>query len=106
MQQTAICSYSVYLIMKKLIQSTRYYILIAAFFAVGITSTQGQNHALLLNGGTSYVDCGDLLTPSYTKEVWIKLDLDELKSNNNIISGTGGHALRILIWCSPGGSFR
>ncbi len=69
--------------------------LLTAFFAVGTTSTQGQNHALLLNGSTSYVDCGDFLTTSYTKEVWIKLDLANLKANNNIISGKSGHAFRI-----------
>lgn len=56
----------------------------------------GNNHALLFNGTNSYVDCGDILTPSYTKELWIKLDVDKLKSNNNMISGSSGHAFRML----------
>lgn len=56
----------------------------------------GGGNALLLNGINSFVDCGDFLTTSYTKEVWIKLDVDNLKTNNNIISGNTGHAFRIL----------
>lgn len=62
----------------------------------GTPPPSGQNHALLLDGVSSFVDCGDFLTSSYTKEVWIKLDLDNLKVNNNIISGKTGHAFRIL----------
>gem|GEM_PF-2170912 len=53
-------------------------------------------NALRLNGTSSFVECGDFLTPSYTKEVWIKLDVENLKTNNNIISGKGGHAFRIV----------
>lgn len=56
----------------------------------------GDNNALLLNGTSSFVAGGDFLTPSYTKEVWVKLDVDNLKTNNNIISGRSGHAFRFI----------
>ena len=52
----------------------------------------GAGTALAFNGADSYIDCGDLLTPSYTKEAWIYMTNAGLF--NNIISGgaAGEHA--------------
>ncbi len=47
---------------------------------------QGLN----FDGTDDYVDCGEFLTQSYTKEAWIKLE--RANNQNNIISGNSGHA--------------
>lgn len=52
-----------------------------------------ENHALELDGVDDYVDCGNILTTSYTKEAWVYISNPGL--SNNIISGgvaTGRHA--------------
>ncbi len=81
-------------IMKKQIGLFKGLLILVASLSFG--TLFGQNHALLLNGSGSYVDGGDFLTPSYTKEVWVKLDVDNIKPNNNIISGQSGHAFRLI----------
>ncbi|NRB49174.1 MAG: LamG domain-containing protein [Saprospiraceae bacterium] len=80
--------------MKNLIGLIKGFLILAVSLSFG--TLFGQNHALLLNGSGSYVACGDFLTLSYTKEVWVKLEVDNLKFNNNIISGQSGHAFRIV----------
>lgn len=82
------------LIMKSLIGLFNGLLIVVASLSFG--TLFGQNHALLLNGFGSYVAGGDFLTPSYTKEIWVKLDVDNLKANNNIISGRNGHAFRFI----------
>ncbi|REE25152.1 putative secreted protein (Por secretion system target) [Winogradskyella pacifica] len=49
---------------------------------------------LNLDGVDDYIDCGNILTESYTKEAWIYLN--EFAAENNIVSGSdnfGQHAL-------------
>lgn len=53
-----------------------------------------ENHALELDGVNDYVNCGNILAASYTKEAWVYISNPAL--SNNIISGgnaTGQHAL-------------
>ncbi len=47
---------------------------------------------LHFDGANDYVSCGNILTPSYTKEAWI--NINNLSANNNIISSgvSGEHA--------------
>jgi len=60
-----------------------------------ITGTANVGAALTLDGTNDYVNCGNILPASYTKEGWIRLSAS-LTNGNNVISGgsgSNGHAL-------------
>ncbi len=64
--------------------------------AVSQTLTVGNiRNALNFDGATNFVSCGSILTPSYTKEAWVKLS-PSAGSVNNIISGTSNHFFQIF----------
>ena len=58
---------------------------------IPIISKQGfAESALEFDGQGDYIDCGDILTDSYSKEAWIKLASNP--GANNIVSGQSKHA--------------
>ncbi len=64
-------------------------LLLVAFISFSTTSLiHSQNNALNFDGVDDYVDCGNRLPLSYTKEAWIYIT--NLSSSNNIISGDPG----------------
>ncbi|MEM1324795.1 MAG: LamG-like jellyroll fold domain-containing protein [Bacteroidota bacterium] len=72
--------------------------------AISGFALQSGGNALDFDGGNDYVNVGNILTPSYTKEVWVNIDLNNRK-NNNLISGsntTGQHAF----WVPQGTGYR
>ena len=71
--------------MKKL---THRLLLLAFISFMTATAIQSQNNALNFDGTDDYVDCGNRLPLSYTKEAWIFIT--DLSKTNNIISGEAG----------------
>ena len=65
--------------------------LIALLFFGASLQAQEPGQALNFDGVDDFVNCGAFLTKSYTKEAWIKLELNN-GLPNNIISGDAGHA--------------
>ena len=65
--------------------------LIALLFFGSSLQAQEPGQALNFDGVDDFVNCGAFLTKSYTKEAWIKLELNN-GLPNNIISGDAGHA--------------
>lgn len=60
-----------------------------AYISISTTSLiQSQNNALNFDGVDDYVECGNRLPLSYTKEAWIYIT--NLSNPNNIISGDAG----------------
>ena len=61
---------------------------------IPIISKQGfAESALEFDGQDDYIDCGNILTDSYSKEAWIKLASNP--GTNNIVSGQSKHAFSI-----------
>ena len=64
-------------------------LLMVAYISISTTSLiQSQNNALNFDGVDDYVECGNRLPLSYTKEAWIYIT--NLSNPNNIISGDAG----------------
>lgn len=58
------------------------------------TATAPSSTGIQFNGTSDYVDCGAILTNTYTKEVWFEFDSTVSHWNKNIVSGAR-HALWI-----------
>jgi len=57
---------------------------------IGVACPAWGSNALNFDGSASYVDAGNILTPSYTKEAWVYMAADI--GSNNVISGGGNNS--------------
>ncbi|TAF78175.1 MAG: choice-of-anchor D domain-containing protein [Bacteroidetes bacterium] len=73
-------------------------ILLSLSLLLSILFVKAQNNALLFDQSANYVNCGNILTTTYTKEAWIRLSSNV--PPNNIISGS--NASQHVLWAKDG----
>ncbi len=59
-----------------------------ALFTYQLTGSCSAAQSFVFDGNDDYVNCGNILTASYTKEAWVKIDLST-NGNNMISAGSG-----------------
>ncbi|MEO0555102.1 MAG: hypothetical protein AAF149_17980 [Bacteroidota bacterium] len=74
------------------------YMIIIMLLLHGLTfgQTPGSYNTLDFDGTTTLVTLGEILTPSYTKEAWIKVEDDLGPEDRNILSGDAGNAFWVV----------